>query len=59
MALPIAPTPILTGKDAIALERYMRESKSKQEPLPPRNLDLKKIDLLIEERRKRREDMQS
>lgn len=33
MALPIAPTPVLTGKSAVALERYMRESKNKREKL--------------------------
>lgn len=39
MALPIAPTPVLTGKSAIALERYMRESKTKRERLVPHKVD--------------------
>lgn len=44
MALPIAPTPVLTGKSAIALERYMRESKTKRERLVPHKVDLAAID---------------
>ena len=40
MALPIAPTPVLTGKSAIALERYMRESKYKKEKLVPHKVDM-------------------
>ena len=39
MALPIAPTPVLTGKSAIALERYMRESKYKKERIVSRPID--------------------
>lgn len=39
MALPIAPTPVLTGKSAIRLERYMRESKYKKEKLVSPQID--------------------
>lgn len=28
MALPIAPTPVITGKSAVAMARYMRESET-------------------------------
>lgn len=50
MALPIAPTPVLTGKSAIALERYMRESKTKRERLIPHKVDLAEVDRIIQAR---------
>lgn len=54
MALPIAPTPVLTGKSAIRLERYMRESKYKREKIANRHIDYEKIDRIVEELRKER-----
>ncbi len=33
MALPIRPTPVLTGRDAERLEEYMAESETHKEPL--------------------------
>lgn len=44
MALPIAPTPVLTGKSAIALERYMRESKNKRDKLVLHEINMKDFD---------------
>ena len=52
MALPIAPTPVLTGKNAIAMERYMRESKVKKDRLFERKVNIAEIDRLIAERKK-------
>ena len=56
MALPIAPTPILTGKNAIAMERYMRESKVKKDRLFEHKINFAEIDRLIAERKKAREE---
>lgn len=44
MALPIAPTPVLTGKSAARLDRYMRESEFKRERIVPRKLDMAEIE---------------
>ena len=56
MALPIAPTPVLTGKNAIAMERYMRESKVKKDRLFERKVNIAEIDRLIAERKKAKEE---
>ena len=56
MALPIAPTPILTGKNATAMARYMRESEVKKDRLFERKIDFAEIDRLIAERKKTREE---
>ena len=56
MALPIASTPVLTGKSAIALERYMRESKVKRDRLFEHKINFAEIDRLIAERKKAREE---
>lgn len=40
MALPIRPTPVLTGEDAERLDAYMAESEHKKEPL--RNIQIGK-----------------
>lgn len=44
MALPIAPTPALTGKSAEALDRYMRESETQKDTLVMPRFDQKKLD---------------
>ena len=44
MALPIAPTPVLTGKSAEALDRYMRESETHKDTLVMPRFDQKKLD---------------
>ncbi len=44
MALPIRPTPVLEGVDAIRLEEYMAESETHKEPL--RHLVFAKEDVL-------------
>jgi len=31
MALPIAPTPVITGKSAVVMARYMRESETQKD----------------------------
>lgn len=56
MALPIAPTPVLTGKNAVAMERYMRASKVKKDRLFEHKINLAEIDRLIAERKKAREE---
>lgn len=56
MALPIAPTPVLTGKSAVALVRYMRESQFKRDRIVPPRVNLEEIDRLIEARREKRKE---
>ncbi len=43
MALPIRPTPVLTGVDAERLEAYMAESETHKEKIGPLKLDWEKI----------------
>ncbi len=43
MALPIRPTPILEGEDAIRLEKYMAESETHKEYSKPIVVDWDKI----------------
>lgn len=50
MALPIAPTPVLTGKSAIALARYTNNSEKANDKLFGRKVDIVEIDRLIEKR---------
>ncbi len=33
MALPIRPTPVLSGTDAVRFERYISKSEKQQEPI--------------------------
>lgn len=54
MALPIAPTPVLTGKSAIAFARYMRDSEKVSDKLFVRKVDVAEIDRLIKDRAKKR-----
>lgn len=43
MALPIRPTPILTGKDAERLEEYMAASEYEKEYARPIQIDWAKV----------------
>ena len=54
MALPIAPTPFLTGKDAVRFDRFVAEGL--KHPLRPRDIqvDWDEIHRIQREIRKRR-----
>ncbi len=56
MALPIRPTPILTGKDAERLEAYMAESEYVKETIEPMQLNWDAINAAIERIRLRRKE---
>ncbi len=57
MALPIRPTPILTGKDAERLDAYMAESEYVKEKIEPIPLNWDAINAAIERIRLRRKEL--
>lgn len=54
MALPIAPTPVLTGKSAVAFARYMRDSEKVSDQLFVQKVNVAEIDRLIKIRDEKR-----
>lgn len=54
MALPIAPTPVITGKSAVVMARYMRDSETQKDNALMHSFDEKKYALAHKKMMERR-----